>query len=87
MRLGFDVYFPSAEYILVLRYLSKQATGNYADLRKEFETTKFSTFGVKLARMIDQNLIKKVNRGMYSITPFGIKVLKAYDAYMKVMKP
>ena len=86
IRPGFDIYFPAAEYVLALRYLSTHATAKYAELQKATKITP-NSLGIKCKRMAEQGLINAMaTRGMYKITPFGAKVLKAYDLYMEAMK-
>jgi hypothetical protein len=70
---------------MVLRYLEKYEQGRYVDLLRSAKG-KHGSFGVKMTRMEEHKLIKKIDWGIYSITAFGSKVLKAYDAYMKVME-
>jgi len=88
IRPGFDIYFPPADYVLVLRYLSAHVVARYIELQRWAEG-KQNDFGVKIKRMIEIGLIArapKMKRGNYSITYFGSKVLKAYDLYNEAMK-
>lgn len=84
-REGYEAYFPAHDYVLVLRYLEKYEQGRYVDLLRSAKG-KHGSFGVKMTRMEEQSLITKIDWGIYKITPYGSKILKAYNAYMKVME-
>lgn len=77
MRPGYDVPFPATDYVAILRHLEKKKMARYEDLR---------VAGIKLKRLASQDLIVKESRGLYSITPLGLRVLKGYDAYVKIVR-
>lgn len=85
MRPGYDVPFPATDYVAILRHLEKKKMARYEDLRVAAKTVA-SVFGVKLKRLASQDLIVKESRGLYSITPLGLRVLKGYDAYVKIVR-
>lgn len=86
MRPGFKIYFPADEYVLALRYLAARPVARYREICKAMQCSQ-NVVGVKVRRMEEAGIIKSDSkRGSYSITPFGSKVLRAYDAYMEIMK-
>lgn len=85
IRPGFDVYFPTAEYAIVLRYLINHPTARPIELQKYAKINR-NEFGVKIRRMHEIGLVYQIDRGIYSITSFGRKVLIAYDKYKEAMR-
>lgn len=82
-RQGYETIFPTSEYVAVLRGLTS-GTSKYSELQNGVGSSP-SRLGIKLRRMTDLGLIKKEERGIYFITPFGSRVLKAYNAYMEII--
>lgn len=85
IRPGMDDFFPTGNYIRVLEVLLK-GPKSFGDIQHSSKG-KHGAVGVQLMRMQGHGLIEKGKTyGMYDITKYGIKVLKAVEAYRKVMR-
>lgn len=86
-RPGFDLYFPPSDYIMILKFFNRNDVIRYKDIQKKAKI-KHDQLGSKIVRMKAEGLIERPakKRGMYQITNFGCKVLKAYELYKEALK-
>lgn len=87
LRQGMDEFFPTKYYYQIMKMLAAKADGQmrYIDMAGSRVAGSDSSHGIKLFRMERQGLIEKKGRGLYQITNYGRKVLRAVDAYKAEM--
>lgn len=86
LRFGMDEFFPTKYYYDIMKKLVVRTDGQMTYKQMITGGADNSTHGIKLHRMCRIGLIEKKERGLYQITPYGRKIVKAVDAYKEAMK-